>query len=154
MFVEVLLDIVLVGVGDGDVFVAKDDAEAVYLFDLGHVDDVRAMGAQELGTGQIVFEFLHTHKRHDALSVSEMDADIVLEAFDEEDVVEGDALQLVFALDIHEAVGGETGTSPLGSLSNFPRCHFALLMSIKSGAKIVIFLRKLSALTLIFHLSR
>ena len=37
-----------VGVGDGDVFVAKDDAEAVYLFDLGHVDDVRAMGAQAL----------------------------------------------------------------------------------------------------------
>ena len=62
MFVEVLLDVVLIGVGDGDVFVAKDDAEAVYLFDLGHVDDVRAMGAQELGTGQIVFEFLHTHK--------------------------------------------------------------------------------------------
>ena len=48
MFVEVLLDVVLVGVGDGDVFVAKDDAEAVYLFNLGHVDDVRAMGAQAL----------------------------------------------------------------------------------------------------------
>ena len=106
MFVEVLLDVVLVGVGDGDVFVAKDDAEAVYLFDLGHVDDVAAVGAQELGTGQIVFEFLHTHKRHNALSVSEMDADVVLEAFDEEDVVEDNALQLVFALDIHEAVGG------------------------------------------------
>ena len=62
MLVEVLLDIVLVGVGDGDVFIAEDDAETVYLFDLGHVDDVAAMGAKELGTGQIVFEFLHTHK--------------------------------------------------------------------------------------------
>jgi len=56
MFVEVLLDVVLIGVGDGDVFVAKDDAEAVYLFDLvNHRDWYLFHGAKHLVTHHLNF---------------------------------------------------------------------------------------------------
>ena len=51
MLVEILLDILLIRIGDGDVFLTEDDAETVYLFDLGHMDNVAAMGAQKLWTG-------------------------------------------------------------------------------------------------------
>ena len=104
VFVEVLDDVVLVGVGDGDVFIAEDDAETVYLLYHGHVYDVGTVYSQELRTGQIVFELLHAHEAHNLLTVDEVDAQIVLEAFYILDVVEGHTHQLVVALDKHETV--------------------------------------------------
>ena len=103
MLFEKLLYVLFVGVGDGDVLVAEDDAETVDTLGLGHVDDIGAVGAQKFGTGQIVFKLFHVHKTHDLLPVSEIDAYIILESLNVQDVVKGYAYQLVVAFDEHEA---------------------------------------------------
>ena len=62
MFVEILLDVFLVGVGDGNVFLAEDNTETVYQPNLRHVDNVGTMGAQKLWMGQVIFQFLHVRQ--------------------------------------------------------------------------------------------
>ena len=104
MGVKILLYIFLVAVGDGQILVAKDDAEALNGLCLRHVDNVRAVGTQEFGTGQVVLHLLHIHQTHNLLSVGQIDTDIVLQTFNVEDVVQGYTHQLVVALHIHKAV--------------------------------------------------
>lgn len=70
MRVEILLYILLVAVGDGQILVAEDDSEALNGFSFRHVDNVRAVCAQEFGTGQIVLHLLHVHQTHYLLTVS------------------------------------------------------------------------------------
>ena len=104
MLVEVVLHIVLVVLRYGDVGFAEDNAETVYEGRLSHVDDVGAVCAEELRTREILLKLLHRHERHDAVAILQIEAHVVFQTLDIEDVVEVDAQQLVVALDEHEAV--------------------------------------------------
>ena len=106
MLVEILLDIILIAVGDGNILVAKDNAETIDGMYPRHVNDIRAMGAQKLRTGKIVFKLLHIHERHDFLTIGKVYTHIILESLDIENVVKGNTQQLVVALDKHKAVLG------------------------------------------------
>ena len=62
MDIEVILHVVLIVLGDRDIVISEDDAEAVDEGRLSHVNNVGAVGAQELRLGQIFIEFLHRHE--------------------------------------------------------------------------------------------
>ena len=87
MLVEVELQLVFIVVRDGEEHIAEDDTEAIDGLNLGHMDNVGTMGAQELRLGQILVELLHRHERHELLTVLQTDTHIVLQALDIEDVI-------------------------------------------------------------------
>ena len=104
MLLQKVHHLILVVVGHGDVLVAEDDAQAVDRLHLGHVDDIAAVGAQELGVGEVVLQTLHGHERHHLLTRLQVEAYVVLQSLDIENIVEVEAQQLVFALHKEETV--------------------------------------------------
>lgn len=121
MSVEIGLHFLLVVIGYGDIDIVENDAEAIDHLNLRHVNDIGTMGAQEFGLGQILVQLLHRHERHHTLAILQIEAHIVFQTFDVEDVVETDALKLIIALDKHEtiALAGvllQGGDKPLESL--------------------------------------
>ena len=98
MYIEEVLHVILVVFGDGNVVLSEDNAKTIHKGCLRHVDDIRAMGTQELRPGQILLEFLHRHERHHLLTVFQIDTHIVFQTLDKEDVIEIDTLQLVIGL--------------------------------------------------------
>ena len=118
----------LVGVGDGDILLAKDDAVAVDHLDFAPLHDKRAVHPYELTLGQHLFERLETQQREDGVWFAfEINLYIVLQAFDVENFVEGYLLEFVVALD--KDIGalcrcgcrGAGGTVPLGQLEPLQR---------------------------------
>ena len=104
MLVQVKLHVVLVAFGNRDELVSEDNATSFDSRNEGHVDNETAVYALELRLGEIILEFLHVHEAHDLLPVLQVETYIVLEAFDEEDVVEPYAHEFVVALDEQETV--------------------------------------------------
>ncbi len=104
VLVNVLLHGILVAVGNGNELFAEDEPGPLDGGHHGHVDNIGAVDAQELRLGQIVLQLLHVHQAHNALAVLQVEAHIVLQALDVENLVEGNADELVVALDEEEAV--------------------------------------------------
>ena len=118
----------LVGVGDGDILLAKDDAVAVDHLDFAPLHDKRAVHPYELTLGQHLFERLETQQREDGVWFAfEINLHIVLQALDVENLVKGYLLEFVVALD--KDIGalcrcgyrGAGGTVPLGQLEPLQR---------------------------------
>ena len=89
MRVDVFLHGVLVRVGYRDDVLAYDEPHPVDGVYLGHVDDERAVYAQEFGGGEEVFQSLHVHKAHDGFLISlHYYLHILLHSLHIEDIVE------------------------------------------------------------------
>lgn len=100
LFVDEVLEGLLVAVADGDVDVAEDDAVAVDFLDFVFLDDEGAVDADETAGGQQLLHVLHVHQREDGLLAGGGENfHIVLETLDVEDVVEVDLQQFILALD-------------------------------------------------------
>ena len=77
VLIEVFDDAVFIRVGNGDEFIAKDDAEAVDLLNFCHVYNVRTVYSEKFWPWQIVLHLFHAHEAHNLLAAVEMNAQIV-----------------------------------------------------------------------------
>ena len=105
MRVDVVLYLLLIGVGNGDERVAESQAETVDEPHLGHVDDVGAVYALELLVGKELLKPLHVHQtQHRLLAPVEEEAHIVFLPHDEKNVVETYLHEFVITVHIDKPV--------------------------------------------------